>query len=163
MRSLPTLTPARQLEGFLAKFLPEIAADARAALKAMRKRLPGAVELVYDNYNALAIGFGPGERASEAIFSIAVMPRYVLLCILQNGPRLKDPTNILRGGGNVVRNLILVDGAKTLDDPAVKAIMRQAIDMANSQIDSTRRNRMVIKSISAKQRPRRLAPTKKKK
>jgi hypothetical protein len=54
-----------QLAGFIAKFTPEVAAQARAILAKMRTRLPGAVELVYDNYNALAIGFGPNERASE--------------------------------------------------------------------------------------------------
>jgi hypothetical protein len=43
------------------------------ALAKMRARLPGAVELVYDNYNALAIGFGPTERTSEAVFSIEVV------------------------------------------------------------------------------------------
>jgi hypothetical protein len=34
----------------------------------MRGYLPGAIELVYDNYNALAIGFGPSEKSSDAIF-----------------------------------------------------------------------------------------------
>ena len=65
-------TPAQQLGSFLAKFDPRVAASARAALAQLRKKLPGAIELVYDNYNALAIGFGPSEKASEAIFSIAV-------------------------------------------------------------------------------------------
>ena len=74
-----TRTPAQQLRIFLAKFEPRVAASARSALARLRKRLPGATELVYDNYNALAIGFGPGDKASEAIFSIAVFPRWVSL------------------------------------------------------------------------------------
>jgi hypothetical protein len=41
----------------------------------MRKRYPAAIQLVYDNYNALAIGFGASEKASQAIFSIAIFPR----------------------------------------------------------------------------------------
>jgi len=49
----------------------------------MRARLPGAVELVYDNHNALAIGFGPTERASDAVFSIALFPRWVSLFFLR--------------------------------------------------------------------------------
>jgi hypothetical protein len=60
---MPTKTPAQQLAGFLAKFEPRVAASARAALSRLRKRLPGAIELVYDNYNALAIGFGPSDKA----------------------------------------------------------------------------------------------------
>jgi hypothetical protein len=69
------MTAAKQLAAFLAAFTPPIARQARAILAAMRKRLPGATELVYDNYSALAIGFGPTDRASDAIFSIAVYPR----------------------------------------------------------------------------------------
>ena len=46
-----------QLDDFLAKYTPEIRRVARAALAKMRKRLPGAVHLVYDNYNALVITF----------------------------------------------------------------------------------------------------------
>ena len=28
----------------------------------MRKRIPGGVEFVYDNYNGLVLGYGPTER-----------------------------------------------------------------------------------------------------
>jgi len=66
------MTAKQQLEKFLARFNPKIAGTARRALTKMRKYLPGAVEIVYDNYNALAIGFGPSERASEAIFNCAL-------------------------------------------------------------------------------------------
>ena len=52
-------TPAKQVAGFIAKFDPAIAKLIRGARAKVRKRLPTAVELVYDNYNALAIGFGP--------------------------------------------------------------------------------------------------------
>jgi hypothetical protein len=62
----------------------------------MRRRLPGATELIYDNYNALAIGFGPGERSSDAVFSIAVWPRWVSLFFLR-GTRLHDPGKLLKG------------------------------------------------------------------
>ena len=67
------------LEGFIARYSPEVASLARAALDKMGKRLPSAVQLVYDNYNALAIGFGPTERASDAVFSIVLWPRWVSL------------------------------------------------------------------------------------
>jgi hypothetical protein len=51
--------PPEQFAGLIAEYEPEIAALAEAALAALRARLPGAVEMVYDNYNALVIGFGP--------------------------------------------------------------------------------------------------------
>ena len=124
----------------------------------MRARLPGACELVYDNYNALAIGFGPGERTSDAIFSIAVFPRWVSLFFLQNGTRLRDPDCFLEGGGNRVRHIKLDHGA-LIDDPGVQDLIAQALELATTPIDPARARRLIVKSVSAKQRPRRPAGT----
>ena len=68
------------------------------------------MQLVYDNYNALAIGFGPSERASEAIFSIVLYPRWVTLFFLQ-GAGLADPKRLLKGSGKVVRHIVLASAA----------------------------------------------------
>jgi hypothetical protein len=57
----------RQVARFIAKYSPQVARVARQARGKIRKLLPGAVELVYDNYNALALAFGPTERASEPL------------------------------------------------------------------------------------------------
>ena len=59
-----TATPAAQLEAFIRKYTPELAAEGRVALRMLRRLLPGAVELVYDNYQWLVVGFGPSEKAS---------------------------------------------------------------------------------------------------
>ncbi|HEX3470104.1 MAG TPA: hypothetical protein VHT28_02870 [Silvibacterium sp.] len=145
-----------QLDEFLSKFKPEIEATARQALRKMRARLPGAIELVYDNYNALAIGFSPTERASDAIFSIALYPRWVSLFFLMNGTRLRDPECYLQGSGTQARHIVL-ENAATLDDPAVLDLMGQALELAPKQIDAGQPRRLIVKSISAKQRPRRPA------
>jgi len=147
--------PETQLASFLAKFAPEIEARAKAILIRMRKRLPHAVELVYDNYNALAIGFGPTEKASEAIFSIAVFPRWVSLFFLQ-AKGLEDPAKIFNGKGSVARHIV-IERDSMLDDPAIRALMRQALEKAVVPLDKSKSHRLVIKSISAKQRPRRPA------
>jgi hypothetical protein len=151
-------TPARQWAAFLAKYDPAIAAVAKAALARLRRYVPGAVELVYDNYNALVVGFGPSERASEAVLSIAVYPRWVTLFFLQ-GARLADPAGLLEGAGTRVRHIVLGDVA-VLDQPAVRALIRQALAAAPRPIDGRARRRMVIRAVSAKQRPRRPAKTK---
>jgi hypothetical protein len=84
------MTAKQELEKFLNKYEPQIAAKARKALGKMRKLVPGAVELVYDNYNWLVIGFGPSEKPSLAVFSIVVPPQWVTLCFLQ-GASLPEP------------------------------------------------------------------------
>ena len=152
-----------QLDCFLDAFTPEIAAFARVALAKMRKRLPHAIEMIYDNYNALACGFGPTEKTSEAIFSIAIFPRNVSLFFL-HGAALPDPKGLLQGEGNVVRYIRLED-EDTLDRSDVKAMMATALKMAEAPMDKKTQYKLVIKSVSAKQRPRRppLAKTKVKK
>ena len=149
-------TPARQWAAFLAKYDPAIVAVAKAALARMRRYVPGAVELVYDNYNALVVGFGPSERASEAVLSLAVYPRWVTLFFLQ-GARLADPAGLLEGAGTRVRHSVLGDVA-VLEQLAVRALIRQALATAPRPIDARARRRMVIRAVSAKQRPRRPAP-----
>lgn len=153
-KTAPAKSPTAQLDAFLEKFTPEVAAQARTALRKMRARLPGATELVYDNYNALAIGFAPSERACDAIFSIALYPKWVSLFFLLNGTRLRDPEGLLAGSGNVVRHIVLGTPAP-LDTPAVQDLIGRALELSPKQIDPNQQRKLVIKSVSAKQRPRR--------
>lgn len=149
------MTARQELDGFLAKYTPEIARFARAILKKMRTRLPGALELVYDNYNALAIGFSPTESSSDTIFSIAVYPRWVTLFFMR-GAGLPDPDKILKGSGKVVRHVVIKD-LEMLDSQPIEKLVRTALEAAPLTIDSSQKNRLIIKSISARQRPRRPA------
>ena len=148
-------SPEGQLDVFLDKYAPAVATLARECLAKMRARLPGAVQLVYDNYNALAIGFGPSERSSECVISIALYPRWVTLFFLQ-GAGLPDPERLLKGSGKIVRHIVLASAAD-LDRPAIRKLMAAALRRAERGIDPTAPGRLVIRSISAKQRPRRPA------
>jgi hypothetical protein len=128
------MTSEAQLRTFIARYTPDIGTLAKDALKKLRVRLPGAIELVYDNYNALVIGFGPSERAYEAIFSVALYPRWVTLFFL-NGKGLPDPEKILRGSGVRVKYVVL-DDKTTLDKPAVRALMQAALNRSEARIDA---------------------------
>jgi len=148
-----TTSPEQQLAGFIAKLAPDVAKLIRAARRRMRQRLPHAMKLVYDNYNVFVIGYGPTEKPSEAIFSLAAQARGVGLCFLQ-GAKLPDPKGILRGSGNVVRNVRL-ESAATLDRPEVRALMKTALERAKVPMGANGAHRLIIRSVSAKQRPRR--------
>lgn len=152
----PTKKPepvAAQIAGFLAKYTPAMQKEAQAARRRMRARMPSAVEMVYDNYNALVFGFAPGDRPSEAILSLAILPDHVTLCFLQ-GKGLDDPRGLLRGSGNIVRHIRL-DGAADLDDPAIKTLVTLALARAKVPLPTSGRGSTVVRAISAKQRPRR--------
>jgi hypothetical protein len=152
-RPMPETIAEVQLDGFLAKFAPEVEAQARAALHRMRARLPGAWELVYDNYNALAIAFGANDKASGIVFSIAVYPRWVSL-FFARGTELPDPLGLLRGTGSKVRHIVLTE-IGLFDTAGVEALIAESLARATPPIDPVGAGRVVIKSISAKQRPRR--------
>jgi hypothetical protein len=158
MKKAETKSAEAQLDSFLDAHTPEIAAFARVALTKLRKRLPHAIEMIYDNYNALACGFGPNERVSDVIFSIAVYPKHVNFFFLQ-GAKLPDPDGLLQGEGSRVRHIRLED-EKTLDRADVKAMMATAMKMAKVPFDNKTDYKLVIKSVSAKQRPRRPPPVK---
>jgi hypothetical protein len=142
-----------QLAGFIDKYTPDIGDRARRARAKLRALLPGAVEMIYDNYNALVIGFGPTDRASDAILSIALYPKWVNLFFL-NGANLPDPKKRLKGSGTRVRR-ILLDDASVLDEPEVRTLIAVAIERAPKPFDRKSSPRTIIKSISPKQRPRR--------
>jgi hypothetical protein len=161
-KTIPSQSDApAQLDSFLSKYDPEISAFARHALAKMRKLIPGAVEMVYDNYNWLVIGFSPTERPSEAIFSLVLPPGRVTLCFLQ-GAGLPDPAKRLQGSGNVVRNIRLYNAGQpdghVLDDPEVLALINVALNRAKVPMPAGARRKMIIRAVSAKQKPRRVAP-----
>jgi len=142
----------RQLDGFIDKFAPDIAALTRRLFVRMKSRLPGAVIMVYDNYNALAIAFGATDKGSKAILSLAVYPRRVNLSFAW-GKDLPDPHHLLEGEGSRVRHLRLV-GVETLDDPRIEALIGAAVERSEPPFDATAEQKLVIRMSLAKQRPR---------
>src|SRR3954447_15895234 len=144
---------AAELDIFIDEFTPEVGALTRALFVKMKARVPGATIMVYDNYNALAIGFGPSDKAGQAGFSVAAMPRWVTLCFTW-GVRLPDPHGLLNGAGNQVRHVRL-HAPEAFDDPRIQDLIEAALERSEPSIDPRREQRLIIKSISAKQRPRR--------
>jgi hypothetical protein len=142
----------RQIKVFIDKFDPTNQRLIRALRRAVRKRLPSAYEMVYDNYNFFVFGYGPTERPSDAILSLAAQASGVTLCFLY-GVGLPDPKKILRGSGNQVRSVRLPSVA-TLQGPDVDAIIAAAIARARAPFAGGK-IQTIIRSISAKQRPRR--------
>jgi hypothetical protein len=71
-----------------------------------------------------------------------------------NGKDLPDPDKLLQGHGNVARHIRLPSPA-TLDELLVKKMMLEATARAAVPFALQGTPRIIIKSISAKQRPRR--------
>lgn len=143
-----------EIAELVAKFTPEMGELITACRRRMRARFPAAVELVYDNYNFLVFGFGPTMRTSEAPFSLAADRNGVRLCFVHRAPELPDPGRLLRGSGASVRNVPLPT-ADELDRPEIVALIDAACDLAKIGMSAAVGPAVVVRSVSAKQRPRR--------
>jgi Domain of unknown function (DU1801) len=156
MKATPTessVDAERQLKTFIAKFEPRHQTLIRAVRKALRKRFPTGYELAYDNYNFFVIGYGSTERPSDAIVSMAAGSNGIGLCFI-HGASLPDPHKILLGSGNQTR-FIRLESVDVLTRPEVEALLAVAIARAKTPLPSRGRGRLIIRSVSAKQRPRR--------
>ena len=145
--------PEQQLKNFIAKFDPKHQTLIRTLRKALRQRFSAANELVYDNYNFFVIGYCSSEKPSDCFVSIAAAANGVGLSFYY-GAKLPDPHKLLIGSGSQNRFLRL-DSAKVLKRPEVEDLLTAAAGYGNVPLAKTGRGKLIIRSISAKQRPRR--------
>jgi hypothetical protein len=143
----------KQLQDFIAKFEPKNQALIRAVRKALRKRLPTANELIWDNYNFFVIGYSATERPSDSIVSIAAGANGVGLSFYR-GATLPDPHRILLGSGSQNR-FIRLESAGILSRPEVEDLISAAVEQAKTPFAPRGRRQVIIRSVSAKQRLRR--------
>ncbi len=148
----PPQTPSAAIASFIAKFDPPAARTIRACRRALRRRLPTATEIVYDNYNFLVFGFSTTTRPSDTIVSLAAAANGVGLSFY-HGATLPDPHKVLLGSGKQNR-FVRLPSAATLEDPAVAALIDAAVSQADLPLPRAGRSVTIIKSVSGKQRPR---------
>jgi len=147
------VSATQQLQRFIDKFDLKNAALIRSVRKALRERLPTAHELVYDNYNFFVIGYSSSERPSDCLVSIAAAAKGVALSFYY-GAALPDPHKLLLGSGSQNR-FIRLESATTLARPEVEALIAAAIAQGETPLPKSGKGKLIIRSISKKQRPRR--------
>lgn len=145
-----------QIAGFIGKYTPEMAASIRAHRATLRKLFPRGFELVYDNYNALVFAFGPTAHSSEAVLSLAAYPRWVTL-FFARGASLADPDSLLQGNGTRIRGIPLTAPGRLSSEPVMR-LVAQAKAPVEEALRKAPKLSTLVKSISAKQRPRQPAP-----
>jgi len=143
----------KRLKRFIGKFDAKNQGLIRACRKALRRRFPTANELVWDNYNFFVIGYSATERPSDSVVSLAAGANGVGLSFYR-GASLPDPHKILLGEGAQNR-FIRLDSTKTLSRPEVEALIAAAVAQTKPPLPARGRGKLIIRSVSAKQRPRR--------
>lgn len=138
-----------QLDRCLADYDPTIQTVMRTSLEELDRLLPGAIRLVYDNWNATVVGYTPDGKPRHAIGSLAAYPRWVNLFFFV-GDALADPR--LKGSGSTVRSIRLT-GPADLDDHARSLVIRAA-SLTGWQPDAGAAIETRIAAISDKRKPR---------
>src|SRR4029077_17244263 len=120
------------LQRAMSRYSPEVASTARAGLKTLRRRFPGARQLVYERRQSRRIGCAPADGGA-AVFSLVLYPRWVRFFFLE-GVAIDDPERRLEGTGSQVRSIRLDEHAQILDDRYIRGLMTQALKVAGADL-----------------------------
>jgi hypothetical protein len=120
---------------------------------------PDTNELIYDNYNALAIGWSPTDRVGHTFCSIALgRSSHNVHFGFYWGSQLSDPKKILLGEGNQYR-YVLVKSKDEFPNAYIKKLMKEAYANSLAKVKDRKQimhGATMTKSVSAaKRNPRR--------
>jgi hypothetical protein len=147
-------TPLPELLQFLKPFDKKVQETALLLRDAVLSSFPDANELIYDNYNALAIGYSLSDKQKEMFCHIAVYSKYVNIGF-DRGVQLDDPEKLLKGTGNRIRH-ITVNDFKDFPKVYVKKLLKQAYSICLAALPGkqTIKALSIVKSVSPnKKRP----------
>lgn len=100
----------RDLQKFLKPFPNEIRAIVLELRNFVWDLYPETNELIYDNYNALAVGWSPTDKVSHTFCSIAIGRSTMNIHFgFYWGSEIKDPKKLLIGDGNQYRYVLVKD------------------------------------------------------
>lgn len=150
-----SLPISKDLTKFLKPFDKNVKDTALFLCEFVLDLYPKSYELIYDNYNALAIGFAPSEKAGDAFCSIAVYAKYVNFGFIR-GSEIEDPEKRLTGSGTFYR-YITVKVKKEFPKVYIKKLLKSAYANSVSRLKEMKqieKGITITKSISpVKRRP----------
>ena len=148
-------TEIKDLRKFLSPFPPSIRERALWLRNFVWDSYPKANELIYDNYNAVAVGWSPTDKVGHTFCSIAVgRTSHNVHFGFYWGSQIADPKKLLIGEGNQYRYLLVTD-LDAFPKAYISKLMKDAFanSMAKVKDKSQMREGLTItKSISAVKR-----------
>jgi len=112
------------LETFLQSYPPDVRKLFGATRDSILDLEKNVYEMIWDNYNALAVAYAPADQLRDAYCHIAVYSAHVNLGFNQ-GAHLSDPNKMLLGEGALIRH-IKIDSAEILESKAVRKLIYEA-------------------------------------
>ena len=142
----------KDLLEMLTPFTPEVQELALWLRDFVWNLYPNCNELIYDNYNALAFGWGLSDQLGDVFCSIAV--NKTINFGFNRGHEITDSEQKLIGNGNQYRYMKVL-AKKDFPKTYMKMLLKQA--HANAQVrlkegKPTLKGQTIVKSISAKKR-----------
>jgi hypothetical protein len=156
----------KDLLKFLKPFNKEITERALWLREFIWDLYPQTNELIYDNYNALAVGWSPTDRVGHTFCSIAVGRTSNNVHFgFYWGSEISDPDKILLGEGNQYRYILVTD-TNTFPKTYIKKLVKEAYANSVAKVKDKkqiRNGQTIVKSVSAKKREKKIKPARTKK
>ena len=137
-----------QLRTLITQFAPKHKRLISATRRSLKKRLPSALELVYEYGDFFVISYSPNENGYEGVLGIRASADGVKL-FFNHGKQLADPAKLLRGSGKQARAVSL-ESASTLNHPAIKDLIDQAISYNQIPFPPSGTRAIIIRSAATK-------------
>ncbi|HTQ65827.1 MAG TPA: hypothetical protein VMI12_13595 [Puia sp.] len=145
----------------LIKFLKPFDKDIREIALWLREfiwdQYPDSNELIYDNYNAVAVGWSPTDKVGDTFCSIAVGTNKHVHFGFYWGSRIADPEKMLLGNGNQYRYITVKD-KREFPKTYIKKLMKEAHAYSLGKMKEKKqvlKGSTIVKSISpVKRRPK---------
>src|SRR4029077_5906684 len=142
----------KDLLTFLKPFSKEITERALWLREFIWDLYPETTELIYDNYNALAVGWSPTDRVGHTFCSIAVGRTSNNVHFgFYWGSEISDPDELLLGKGNQYR-YILVTSREDFTKSYIKKLLKEAYANSLAKVKDKKQimqGATITKSISA--------------
>lgn len=146
----------KDLTKFLQPFSKEIQELAMWLREFIWDLYPNTNELIYDNYNAVAVGWSPTDRVGHTFCSIAVGSNKYVHFGFYRGSQIADPEKMLLGKGNQYR-YITVNNKDDFPKTYIKKLLKEAYANSLAKVEDKKqiiKGMTITKSISpVKKRP----------
>jgi len=156
----------KDLVKFLKPFNKDITERALWLREFIWNLYPQTNELIYDNYNALAVGWSPTDRVGHTFCSIAVGRTSNNVHFgFYWGNELADPDKILLGDGNQYR-YILVPDKNNFPKAYIEKLVKEAYANSLAKVKEKKQimnGQTIVKSMSSKKREKKTKSVKTKK
>lgn len=141
-----------QLKGFLAPYDPDIQALGYALRAFITSTIPEANELIWDNYNAVAIAYSKSEQLKDAFCHLAVYAKHLNFGF-NRGVELSNKLIKLEGKGKLIRHL-KVTSMESFPRNEMEEMIYEAVGIADHRnqqlVSKTSKGVSLVRSVSAK-------------